>query len=571
MYKKIQINNFRLFQNQTILLGKYLTVLSGRNSTGKSTILGMIANSGELKKKNGVTYSSKAFRADFSELFKGSRQFDHVGADRFTITLCDDEGVETDYRSFRTAWQTKEKYRVRQHNKVDRDNTETTSVENEKDKPAHEERFRVIPFKKLEDGKKTEAKFNYPVLYLGLSRLFPIGESQIGSISTRAISFKSKEHHDWIVEKYKNILSMQCDVQQVTNYSISETDKKSGIGVSTEYYDYLTNSSGQDNLGQILLALLSFRKLKEEQGDSWQGGLLLIDEIDATLHPAAQTKLIRLLTQEAKSNKIQIVVTTHSLSFLKDICRLTAHNNHKDTVNNNIELYYLTNANRKLEIKRNLFFYEIESDLMIVSAVQNHNKIKIYSEDAEARWFLRYLASDYLVYVDVLEITIGCDQLINLYGADLQYFGNMLILFDGDVKEAQFNKIPQVIRDSLGNIIQLPGSNSPEEMLYNYLLTLGSNHAFWSSAAQKVGFTWDYFHEHGPKSDDYKQEKDREKYKKWFINHRQLFESTNLMDFWKMDNQELVKKFREDFRNAYNHIAKRTLNMPIEEEHEEIL
>ena len=111
MYKKIHINDFRLFQNQTLLLGKYLTVLSGRNSTGKSTILGMIANSGELKKKDGVTYSSKPFRAEFSELFKGSRQFDQIGPDRFTITLSDENGNEIDYRSFRTAWQTKDKYR----------------------------------------------------------------------------------------------------------------------------------------------------------------------------------------------------------------------------------------------------------------------------------------------------------------------------------------------------------------------------------------------------------------------------------------------------------------------------
>lgn len=72
---------------------------------------GMIANSGELKKKNGVTYSSRAFRAEFSELFKGSRTFDTIGPDRFIITLCDENGDETDYRSFRTAWQTKDKYR----------------------------------------------------------------------------------------------------------------------------------------------------------------------------------------------------------------------------------------------------------------------------------------------------------------------------------------------------------------------------------------------------------------------------------------------------------------------------
>ena len=285
MYKKIQIKDFRLFQNQTILLGKYLTVLSGRNSTGKSTILGMIANSGELKKKDGVTYSSKAFRAEFSELFKGSRQFDSIGPDRFEITLCDENGSETDYRSFRTAWQTKDKFRKKQQDGAAGEQGKTPPAkEDKKEKAPHEERFRVIPFKKLDDGKKTEAKFNYPVLYLGLSRLFPIGESQDGTISTKAISFKSEEHHKWFVEKYKSILSMQTDVQEVTNYSIGETDKKSGIGVSTDHYDYLTNSSGQDNLGQILFALLSFRKLKEEQGNSWQGGVLLIDEIDATLH-----------------------------------------------------------------------------------------------------------------------------------------------------------------------------------------------------------------------------------------------------------------------------------------------
>ena len=111
MYKEISINDFRLFHNQTLLLGKYLTVLSGRNSTGKSTILGMLANSGEQKKKDGVTYSERPFRAEFSELFKGSRQFDEIGADRFTIKLCDENGTETDYRSFRTAWQTKDSSR----------------------------------------------------------------------------------------------------------------------------------------------------------------------------------------------------------------------------------------------------------------------------------------------------------------------------------------------------------------------------------------------------------------------------------------------------------------------------
>ena len=69
MYKLLKLNDFRQFKNMDILLGKRLTVLAGRNSTGKSTILGVLANSGELKKKDGTTYSDGQFRAEFSEIF----------------------------------------------------------------------------------------------------------------------------------------------------------------------------------------------------------------------------------------------------------------------------------------------------------------------------------------------------------------------------------------------------------------------------------------------------------------------------------------------------------------------
>ena len=547
MYKCIQINDFRLFENQTILLGKYLTVLSGRNSTGKSTLLGMIANSGELKKMHGTTYASKPFKAEFSELFKGSKKFDVPAANRFSIILCDESGTEIDYRSFRTAWQQKDSER-----KKESDDT----------RPVEQDRFRVIPFKKLDGTRKTEAKFEYPILYLGLSRLFPLGESSNESITAKNISFKNDEHQKWFVDNYKSILSMQVDVQEVTNFSIGETDKKSGIGINTEKYDYLTNSSGQDNLGQILLALLSFRNLKESRGDDWAGGVLLIDEIDSTLHPAAQNRLTKLFIQEARTNKLQIVLTTHSISLLRDICGKTTYNSHDENANNDIELYYLTNANRKLEVKRNIVFSEIESDLMVSSVVQNSNKVKVYTEDNEARWFIKHLVPDYLMYVELLDTCIGCDQLIGLYCADLSYFGNTLIVFDGDVSDGQLNKIPGATRKNLGNIIKLPGNKPPEVVIYEYLLNLDSDHEYWQ-AANRFFFTWDYFNDHGPHSDDYKSEKDREKYKKWFVDHEQYFSSTKLMDFWIQDNTTLVDEFKQSFLESYNKIAKRTANFEI--------
>lgn len=560
MYKKLYIKNFRLFHEQTIHFGKLLTVLSGRNSTGKSTILGMIANSGELKKKYGVSYLSRPFRSEFSELFRASEKFDLRGSDRFEIRLCNGKGEDTDYRSFRTAWQLKDKYRKTSKQGVQNALTseQPNDITVDLGSNANQRRFRVIPYKKLDNNKITEAKFSYPILYLGLSRLFPLGESHDASISNKPVIFKTEDHRDWFIDKYTEILSMQNKVLDIRSCSISETDKKNGIGVSTDQYDFLANSSGQDNLGQILLALLSFKKLKEESSAQWQGGILLIDEVDATLHPSAQRKLLQVLIQEARIIGIQIMVTTHSLTILKDVCSKIDYN--KDSCNNNIELYYLTNANRKLEIKRNISFTEIESDLTISSVVQNNRKIKLYSEDAEARWFISFLVDDYLANVAIMDVSLGCDQLINLYNADILYFSNVLLVLDGDVDISKVENLNKNRERS--NVILLPGGKRPEEVIYDYIISLNSEHEFWDLGAQ-CGFTWDYFKTNGPLCDQYSGFSERERYKKWFNNHKNLFESLHLMEYWKKDNKELVKNFRMEFKNTHNNIAKRVMAFPI--------
>lgn len=533
MYKTLKLNNFRQFSNMNIEMGWRLTVIAGRNSTGKSTLLGILANSGELKKKDGTTYNEGQFRAEFSEIFHGSKKYDAPGSDRIEIDIVDENGKLLDYRKFRTAWQNN----------------------NGKD------RFRVIPSKILDDGKKTESKMQIPVIYLGLSRLFPIGEANEDKITANSIKFTDEEEKKWFIEKYTKILSLYDDISDVNNYSIGETDKKSGVGIETNKYDYLTNSSGQDNLGQILMAILSFQKLRKTRIE-WTGGLLLIDEIDATLHPAAQKRLIDLLIKEAKQNDIQIVVTTHSSDLLKHICSKTSHNN--NSVNSNVELYYFTNANRHLEMKRNPDYSTIENDLLVESMLQNSNKVKVYSEDSENRWFIEKLVPEYLYYVELLDVRIGCDQLLSLYKGDLSYFGNVLIVLDGDVSDKDLKTIPEHLRNRLKNIIKLPGDIRPEEVMYRYITSLEPEHPYWENAS-KVDMTWTYFKDNGPDSPRYKQEKERERYKKWFKDHQIVFDSTKLFDFWANDNKEAVEKFRRDFKDAYNVVADRIFSIKIKD------
>lgn len=530
MIDKITINDFRQFKGNKIYLGKRLTILAGRNSTGKSTILGLLANCAEIKKKDGVTYSGKQFRAEFSEIFHGSETFDKSGSNRIRINIVDENGNDVDYRDFRTAWQ------------------------NNKNK----RRFRIIPLKKLENSKITESKMSFPVLYLGLSRLYPIGEVEKNNIKSNEIKFSDSNDSEWFIKQYKYILSVNDDIKEIDNFNIAETDKKVGVVVTTNNYDEFTNSSGQDNLGQILMALLSFKKLKNNNPGRWKGGLLLIDEVDSTLHPAAQKRLIDLIQKESKIIGIQTVVTTHSSDLLKHVCSKTKKNSNEKQ--NEIEVYYFTNANKKLEIKRNLSFLSIKNDLLLESIVESE-KLNVYSEDKENRWFLKNLVKQYIMHLEILETNIGCDQLLNLYSADLNYFGNVLIVLDGDVKDDKINNLPQYSR--LKNIIKLPGEVRPEQVIFNYISSLEPEHPFWEKA-ENCSITWQYINDNSPSSSKYSElSKERDRYKQWFCDNQLWIDSLNLFEFWKKDNKKVADEFIESFIQAYNSIAERNFYIPI--------
>ncbi len=525
MIQSISINDFRLFRNVKFNIGKYLTVISGRNATGKSTLLGMLGNSCELKIKDGVPLIHKQFRTEFGEAFKGSPVYDVTGSNKYRINFCDYNNYElaVDYRDFRISWQ-----------------DERT-------------RFRIIPYRK-DESINTSGKIQWPMLYLGLSRLFPIGESKMDGINSTKLNIVG-EYKVWFVENYKNILSMHDELTDINSINIGETDRKKGIGVSTANYDFLVNSAGQDNIGQILCAILSFKKLKDEQKEKYTGGMLLIDEVDATIHPSAQNRLVDLLIGESRKLNLQVVFTTHSTSMLRYVSGKTMYNKNDDDAYNEVELIYLTNANRALQLLRNPRYPMIENDLMVQSNVQNTARVKIYSEDDEARWLLKKMLGGLLSRVNILGVEMGCTDLLKLIKADIEYFSKVLIVVDGDVDSNKIQEATTIGKNRLKNVVALPGGKRPEQVFYDYIVGLSNTHSFWGSGFS-IGFTWDYFKENGPMSDKYSG-KERERYKTWFNQHLTYFESIGLYDYWAKDNTELVDKFMGDFVDSYNDVAKR--------------
>lgn len=525
MIKNIEIHNFRLFKNVNFNIGKKITVIAGKNAVGKSNLLGMLGNSAELKGFRPILH--KRFRTEFSDIFKGSLDYDPSSSNKFVVNFTDEsfESI-TDYREFRVSWQEK--------------NT----------------RFRIIPKKNLPNRKITEAKVVWPTLYLGLSRLFPLGEIETENIKPKTLKLTQQEE-EWFIEKYKFILSMSGEEIDTISQVDIENNMRS-IGINTPTYNYLSNSAGQDNIGQILCTLLSFKRLKDDPSYEYTGGLLLIDEIDATLHPLAQRNLFDVIYRFSKDNCIQTVFTTHSMSLLEFITEKTYYNTGSNASNNNIEIVYLTNDNDILEVERNPSFSFIKNELLLQSIVHRKNQIKIYVEDHEAKWFLENILSDYLGSLDIKPAKLGSQELIYLNTVDIEYFSTVIMCLDGDVNDSDILESFKNTKRPI-NIIKLPGDQSPEDVFYNYLLDLPSEHEFLSSV-KHLNFTKKYFREKGP--DLYPGDMPmREKNKKWFRDHLESFDVYQLYDYWEVDNQDLVDNFTSQFKIIFNDLAK-NLRLP---------
>lgn len=241
MFIELQLDDFRISKNQKIKLGKAITAIAGHNATGKSTILGILGNSSELKSKYGTTITDKQFKTEFSELFKGSKIHDKASGSIGFIEYHHPAFTDPMKIGLRVTWQ---KWTRESENK------NRFRILNNWGDPASSSRA------------KTAKKLPLPSFYLGLSRLYPLGENEAEVVEERR--FKSKLTQSdlrWLLTNYKNILSIEDTIESISNYEINK--KRSG-GVNTPEYDYLSNSSGQDNLMQILYLLLSFIKLHSE-------------------------------------------------------------------------------------------------------------------------------------------------------------------------------------------------------------------------------------------------------------------------------------------------------------------
>lgn len=535
--KKLKIEKFRALNNVEIEFGSHITVICGKNGTSKSSILGIAAQifsfEKDYVKDESLSYrqiTGGDFKSQYRDHFRISDTFDIPGSMKVDIELQDGYTNQT-----ATA-----KLELMRRGKSPRPVVRNNSVA---------------------VGNKSR-NFTHPVIFLSLKRLYPIANREYNVIDSAYLNTHSIKFIGLTNELLNRSSSRATGTEGTISSAVAHGDN----------YDQESVSAGEDNAGQIVLAIMSFRKLKEDYPD-YKGGLLLIDEADAGLFPTAQINLLKMLDRECKDLNIQAVMTSHSPTLIEYAFEQS------QTYRNRYKTVYLSNTYGDVQIMQNMSWPQISADIntrtIAASPKSSLPKINIYFEDKEGFDLFKTIMNRQPLkkFTNPLaDITLGCSNYIQLIQKKVTEFSERsIVCLDADVAQSIHGK-------KLKTVLLLPGHLPPDQLIFEYLYNLPSDHTFWRNELQ---FTRDVFTNSarelirelavsGASVDvkrcvaDYQQgdndgkPKARDMFKRFYKtgDFQRLLASVNPWKSWIESNQVLCNKFLNDFLKTMRNVMK---------------
>lgn len=483
---KVKIKRFRGFVDQIVDFGE-INIIIGQNGTQKTTLMGIITQGFTNKDsyfKDEKTFLDKSFQYKVSDIIKFSNNVDKAGDHRWTLY---------------SKVYTEGKYALKSFNRSGTSN---------------------LRFYNADSRTKGDGYSKVPIIYLSLGRVNPIVES---STNGRELDKYIKKNEEEIKKHYQKIF--KTFHEEDIKFQGYSKGKIRNFGIKSDSTDFFSSSSGQDNISQILLSVYSFKYLKEKYKDQYEGGILIIDELETTLHPFSQKELFKFLKRQGKNLKIQIFFTTHSDIILREY-------EENYILDPNVKLIYLEKRGGKISIESNpnygIVFHSITGQKIMD---QNESKYEIIREDKEAEIVAKELLRNkvYLRRLKFENFNLGCNQILTLNNT-VPYFNKRLIILDGDAKSSKLYKKNQK------NIVFLPGKFNPEKTIYEYAKKLDDDDSIWI----RGGFT----KQHVINAIEPSNIDDRVKSKKWF---------NEMLEFDDKQFKKLIKKcYLEGYKEESN-------------------
>ena len=585
--KKVIFNDqgFRNLRNLTIDIAPRITVIAGHNGIGKSTILGLIANGTEYKANK--TLLNKKFSSDFSEIFYLDYQGDFAlrnnGASTGNLVYEVDDTEITKVCTVTAGHKiiiNQKQYRpfMVKVNKSDLtakqiEDLEAKSAKEPEEKFIYILRVRLIP--RTQGTQSKAAKVELPTIYLGMSRISPIGEFDKSAISYKKTQ-KTAATLQYINSFFNDVIPyQQTEDPNLYSHTFIKSNKQSLVPEFT--HSSLAISLGQDSLSSIATAFASFKSLKDQIADAYRGGILVIDEIEAGLHPKAQLKLMNVIKREARNLDLQIIVTSHSLTILKFIFDIMSEKN----PNPQDSIIYLMDTLIPRTMS-NPTYSKIKNDMLLKkdpsSEIDVVPKIKIYFEDDEAKYFFEKILealgitnsdSAFGREFEPISLKIGCEILTKLVKTD-GYFQSAVLIADNDVASKASNRSTI---EQYDNFCVLPGNKdftpntasylrNPEMILYKFIESrlndIETYRDFWNNSGI---FTTDHVREHVVNKKP-EEQKNRVSMKEWFNANLRYFDDMKIVELWCEENTHLVEDFIKSLGKAID-AAAQNVNIPI--------
>lgn len=506
---RFEIENFRNFKEVSFELGRKITVISGQNGVGKSNLLSLIASGSGLSKKSVL---GSNFQPEFYDFFNvdGNEDFENY---KLYLTYIKNDGTTalTKRLSFKDDTKTERGIRI-----IPR----TTNIKMEN-----------CTLKQAENKAKIEydvggaARVRIPTIYLSLSRLYPLGERK-DTVKITEIRKKNLFYQKKADEKYKAWYNAVIPNSIKSEATLSKVEKsacsRASLHMDINNTPTLSQSIGQDNLGNIISALVDIYILSLD--DEYNGALLCVDEIDVSLHPDTQIRLLDLFVQLSEELNIQFVLSTHSLTILKE----TLKKEKKDSTN--FKVVYLKNPSAPYVTDRKT--YELLKSDMFGNLSFQRPKVKIYFEDEIGKSLFELLmvafdniyniiekegdvenpvlrnSSDVRDFAEIndrihslggmlhfldntrqISTMLGCEELFKINNAD-EYFKRVIFILDGDARYKDPTQKPKIKdyleqkydqhklllndRNHPQNICFLPDYFAPESFLYSIIYKIST-------------------------------------------------------------------------------------------------
>lgn len=272
-----------------------------------------------------------------------------------------------------------------------------------------------------------------PVAYIDLSRLQPVG-TRVGyariaknrHLEQSATPFTTEQ-----VARLSQVMSRDYDNARMAISSIDPNREIPVLSKEQRHYSGFHQGSGETTVAELLRTPLP------------KYGLILIDEIESSLHPRAQRRLVRDLAVAARNQECQIVITTHSPYVLEEL-PLAART------------YILETAGRK-EIVNGVS----PQFAMTKMDDTHHPECELYVEDLRAATWLAEILSRH-----AREAFVRCS--IIPYGS-----ANLGVALGQMVNANRFPRPTRVFLDGDQDIatgcVLLPGSDAPERVIFERL------------------------------------------------------------------------------------------------------